>query len=443
MKFGFRKKKHKPPVIFDSSFYVENHRELIGGQNPYRHYCDHGCRLGLDPNPVFSTRYYQDTHLASDHSANPIEHYLANAKGQAVLDPHPLFDSLSYLEQIETLDSSVTPFEHFLQHNSTNLASPSVFFDTSKYIERYPEVGPSGFSGLYHFLRFGKKQGRLKSVALNLIQSVMQREQRPASHQFVGDTQRDISFLASLLGLDRDKPTVVLAAESADFKYSYLLKKISLCYGSSYDANVVHLFGRDSEATDEFTPLGPTASQDTDPDHPYLEFGNQQLFEIVNHINAVGTVYVSCEQGAVFDHLVKTPSKFHLLAPALLAEGFAEAIDANSSKLQTIMLPPCESGGKVATSGHAGVTIAEFDFESANCKPVEADDTEEKVDLKQAFGMDPDARLIIGSGYFNLRSGLDRFVATAIAHLKASGNAEDRFAWFGKLDQRDLSLCRS
>ena len=440
MKFGFRKKKHKPPVIFDSSFYVENHRELIGGQNPYRHYCDHGCRLGLDPNPVFSTRYYQDTHLASDHSANPIEHYLANAKGQAVLDPHPLFDSLSYLEQIETLDSSVTPFEHFLQHNSTNLASPSVFFDTSKYIERYPEVGPSGFSGLYHFLRFGKKQGRLKSVALNLIQSVMQREQRPASHQFVGDTQRDISFLASLLGLDRDKPTVVLAAESADFEYSYLLKKISLCYGSNYDANVVHLFGRDSEATDEFTPLGPTASQDTDPDHPYLEFGNQQLFEIVDHINAVGTVYVSCEQGAVFDHLVKTPSKFHLLAPALLTEGFAEAIDENSSKLQTIMLPPCESGGKVATSGHAGVTIAEFDFESANCKPVEADDTEEKVDLKQAFGMDPDARLIIGSGYFNLRSGLDRFVATAIAHLKASGNAEDRFGWFGKLDERDFEF---
>ena len=297
MKFRFRKKKNKPPVIFDSSFYVENHRELIAGQDPYQHYCDHGCRLGLDPNPVFSTRYYQDTHLASDHSANPIEHYLANAKGQPVLDTHPLFDSLSYVEQIEGLDPSVTPLEHFQQHNSTNLASPSVFFDTRKYIERYPEVGPSGFNGLYHFLRFGKKQGRLKSVALNLIQGVMQREQRPASHQFVGDTQRDISFLASLLGLDRDKPTIVLAAESADFKYAYLLKKISLCYGSSYDANVVHLFGRDSDATDEFSPLGPTASQDTDPDHPYLEFGNQLLFEIVDHINAVGTVSFPANTG--------------------------------------------------------------------------------------------------------------------------------------------------
>lgn len=443
MKFRFRKKKITPPVIFDANFYVENHRDLIADQEPYRHYCDHGIRLGLDPHPIFSTRYYQDTHLSANHSANPIDHYLANAKGQAVLDPHPLFDSLSYQEQVGDIDSNQTLFEHFLQHNSVNMASPSVFFDTPKYIERYPEVGPSGFNGLYHFLRFGQKQGRLKSVALDLVKRVMQREQRPASHQFVGDTQRDVSFLASLLGLDRDKPTVVLAAESADFEYAYLLKKISLCYGSSYDANVVHLFGQDSEATDEFTVLGPTASPDTDPEHPYLEFGNQLLFQIVDHINSVGTVYVSSKHGKVFEHLVKTPSKFHLLAPGRLAEGFAEALSQNKSKLKTILLPACESAGEVANSDRAGVSIAEFDFESANRPPVDVGDKNKTpIDLKQAFGMDPDARLIVGAGGLNLRSGLDRFVATAIAHLKAKGNAGDRFAWFGKLNARDFEFAQ-
>ena len=441
MKLRLRKKKKKQPAIFDANYYVENHRELIQGQNPYKHYCSSGCRLGLDPSPVFSTRYYQDTYLASDHTANPLEHYVANARGQAVLDPHPLFDSQSYLDQIGELDPEMTPLEHFQKHNKTNLASPSVFFDTPKYLERYPEVVPSAFTGLYHFLRFGKAQGRLKSVALDLVQGVMQREQRPASHQFVGDSQRDISFLASLLTLDRDKPTVVLAAESADFKYAHLLKKISMCYGSSYNANVVHLFGKDSDATDEFTPLGPTASQDTHPDHPYLELSNQLLFEIIDHINSVGTVYVSSKHGPVFDHLIQTPSKFHLLAPDRLKADFAAAICRNAKKLETIVLPACESGGQVEKSGHPNVTIAEFDFKIANCPLIDTTcEDKESVDLKQGFGMEPQARLVIGAGDLNLRSGFDRFVSTAINHLKARGNSDDRFAWFGQLEDGDAEL---
>ena len=439
MKFRFRKKKTKLPALFDANFYVESHRELLQGQDPYKHYCNQGCRLGLDPSPVFSTRYYQDTHLASDHTANPIEHYLANAKGQAVLDPHPLFDSQSYLDQVGQLDSGLTPLEHFEQHNATNLASPSVFFDTEKYLQRYPEVARSAFTALYHFLRFGETQGRLKSVAIDLVQGVMQREQRPASHRFVGDSQRDISFLASLLALDRDKPTVVLAAESADFEYAHLLKRISLCYGTSYDANVVHLFGRDSDATDEFTPLGPTASQDTDPDHPYLEFSNQLLFEIIDHINAAGTVYVSNEQGPVFDHLVQTPSKFHLLAPDQLDADFAKDVCLNKGKLETIVLPACESGGEVEISGHPNVTVTEFDFKLANCPTTDvSSEDEQPVELKQAFAMEPQARLIVGAGDFDLRSGFDRFVATAISHLKTGGTSGDRFAWFGELKEQDF-----
>ena len=438
MKIRFRKKKTKPPTLFDASFYVENHRELIQEQDPYKHYCSSGCRLGLDPSPVFSTRHYQDTHLASDHTANPIEHYLANAKGQAVLDPHPLFDSQCYLDQIGELDPGLTPLEHFQQHNKTNLASPSVFFDTQKYLQRYPEVAPSTFTAMYHFLRFGKSQGRLKSVDLKLVQAVMQREVRPASHRFVGDSQRDISFLASLMTMDRDKPTIVLAAESADFEYSHLLKKISLCYGSNYNANVVHLFGKDSEATDEFTPLGPTASQDTDPDHPYLELSNQLLFEIVDHINAAGTIYVSNEHGPVFDHLIQTPSNFHLLAPDQLDADFAKDICRNKGKLETIVLPACESGGEVETSGHPNVTVTEFDFKIANCRTTEtSSEDQQQVDLKQAFAMEPQDHLIVGAGDFDQRSGFDRFVATAICHLKTGGTSGDRFAWFGELKDRD------
>ena len=269
------------------------------------------------------------------------------------------------------------------------------------------------------------------------------REQRPASHQFVGDSQRDISFLASLLSLDREKPTVVLAAESADFDYAHLLKKISLCYGSSYNANVVHLFGKDSDATDEFTPLGPTASQDTDPNHPYLEFSNQLLFEIIDHINAVGTVYVSNERGPVFDHLVQTPAKFHLLAPDRLEADFAEAICENRAKLETIVLPACESNGQVDTSGHPNVTIANFDFKIANYPLTNgACEADERIDLKQAFGVEPQGRLIIGSGDLNLRSGFDRFAATAISHLKSNENSEDRFAWFGQLQDQDLEFAQ-
>jgi len=42
MKFRFRKKKSKLPAIFDVNFYIENHRELIDGQDPYKHYCNSG-----------------------------------------------------------------------------------------------------------------------------------------------------------------------------------------------------------------------------------------------------------------------------------------------------------------------------------------------------------------------------------------------------------------
>ena len=61
----------------------------------------------------------------------------------------------------------------------------------------------------------------------------------------------------------------------------------------------------------------------------------------------------------------------------------------------------------------------------------------ERVDLKQAFGMEPGSRLVIGAGDLNLRSGFDRFVTTAIDHLKVKGHSEDRFAWFGQLSNQD------
>jgi glycosyltransferase involved in cell wall biosynthesis len=447
MKLRFRRKRKTIPSLFDAEYYLENNKDLLDkGQAPYDHYCQTGFKLGLDPHPFFSTRHYQNEYLSGDHSIEPIAHYLANP--DAGFDPHPLFDSISYLSQVDdkpTHDTS--PLEHFMQHNAANQASPCVFFDTTRYLERYPEVGPSGLSAVYHYLRFGKNQGRLKSVDANLIDDFLKRDSRRSYDFLIGDWQREVSFLATLLRMDLSKPTVILAAESADFEYTNLLKKISSCYETSYEANVVHIFGQESEATEQFAVLGPAIAPDGNPEHPYFEFGNQQIFDIADRIGAIGTVYLATDFGPCGEKLANMQTPMHVLSAENPSQAFQEAVQSLAPKIKTVVLPataPTPLATTTSPDSKPTFVSSQFDFESANRKSAAAEKSDQQgkpLNFRAELGLQPDQALIVGAGRLCMADGFDRFVATALSFIE-NETSDAHFVWIGEVDDANLDVAR-
>ena len=87
-------------------------------------------------------------------------HYLT--KGAATgLDPNPLFDTSWYLEQYPDLrNSGNNPLVHYLKYGAAEGRDPNPFFDSDWYLEQNPDVQKAEINPLRHYLHYGDAEGR-------------------------------------------------------------------------------------------------------------------------------------------------------------------------------------------------------------------------------------------------------------------------------------------
>lgn len=170
---------------FDAAFYCEQHPDIVDNHvDPVKHYAAFGWRLGYDPTPWFSTTFYLERSpdvRAQD--VNPFFHYLrwgrtegrlpaaadALASDPDVEPPSDIervlrdnFDEEFYrTEHPQIAANHVDPVKHYVAFGWRLGYDPSPEFSTSFYLERSSDVRDKKVNPFYHYLRWGKLEGRL------------------------------------------------------------------------------------------------------------------------------------------------------------------------------------------------------------------------------------------------------------------------------------------
>jgi glycosyltransferase involved in cell wall biosynthesis len=88
------------------------------------------------------------------------------------------FDDEFYRFSEEAKAMSLTPVEHYVRIGEKAGASPSKDFDPVFYAKQYPDVVQSGVNLFWHYVCFGKKEGR-SAVGLTITLELARRDLRP------------------------------------------------------------------------------------------------------------------------------------------------------------------------------------------------------------------------------------------------------------------------
>ncbi len=435
MRLRLKKRKNTIPSLFDVEYYLSSNEVAQKADCPWKHFCKVGFREGLDPNPLFSTRHYQHKYLNDDYETNPLLHYIEST-GQTA-DPHPLFDSQNYLRQLGDAQIDIPLLEHFLKYNNENQISPSVFFDTKKYLFANPEVSPCGFVGLYHYVRYGKMQGRSLYIDQALIGQVFQRREQLGYDWLLDSPQREVRFLASILGMDPGKPTIVISANNGDSEYQAIIQQISRELGEVYEANVVHVFGFHPQDSDSFTPFGPTFCLNWDDsksvDHEYqLECAEATL----KNLDAVGLIYFDCHPSKTLCWLSDMGIPIHAVIPSIKSNEFQQIVSSLCETCETLSIPAKYESriNEFKYEQQAKLTFVDSDFNAIQ-DPQTA--LTSPAQIKDQMGLERDSLLIVGTGDIGYRCGFDRFVSVASSTLAESKNKRIQFLWVGQLSTHD------
>lgn len=430
MKIRLRRKKTCTTVLFDSEYYASQSETAQNADNSWQHFCTVGFREGLDPHPLFSTRYYQSAYLGGNLEINPVLHYLSSE--EKFNNPHPLFDARTYLEQIGNPTVPTTILEHFLAYNNENQASPSVFFDTRKYLFANPEVAPCGFNALYHYLRYGKLQARDLYTDQNLIHSVVKRAERLDYDCLLNSHQPHVRFLVRVLGMDHSRPTVILSANNSGHEYAPILKKISTELSEVYKVNTVHVFGFNTPDAENFVPFGPTICLNWDDTR---SVGHQHLLDCVastlKGLSAAGAIYLDSHGSKTLNWLAGLGIPVHGVIPKMQSSEFANTVSHFCRHSQTVIVSATharQSNELQSADDFAKIKFTETDFDAIS-RPFEQQTALPQI--KSQLDLTDDALLIVGTGEIGFDSGFDRFISVAASAAAEFQTRPVKFLWVG------------
>lgn len=116
----------------------------------------------IEKSGIFDENYYKkQCRRKGENVTDAVVHFLE--KGcKLKLNPSPLFDLDYYRQQLtlRRIDYPGNPLIHFIQQGAQQGIPTSTFFDTDWYINHYSDVKESGQNPLAHFLLFGAAEGR-------------------------------------------------------------------------------------------------------------------------------------------------------------------------------------------------------------------------------------------------------------------------------------------
>lgn len=148
--------------LFDIAFYKLQLPELEdGSENCLEHYLEHGWKDGLDPSPLFSTKYYLigNPDVARE-GINPLLHYLSTGKSEDRAWAPSCFDLDYYVKSnLEGLSASENPVQHYYRHGRLAGWTPHPLFDVAFYRKQLGGTAGPRIDYMLHYLEQGWKNG--------------------------------------------------------------------------------------------------------------------------------------------------------------------------------------------------------------------------------------------------------------------------------------------
>lgn len=147
-------------ILFDAKFYRQ--RYAVSEKESLRHFIAEGDRIGFDPSPYFSTRFYKERYprWQANGASTAAEDFLRQVRRGRLRQPHPLIDPRYYLSTYPDLEGlGAGAALHFIEHGDTEVRSPSAGFDAGFYQRCYLALDQR--HPFRHFVTIGQGLGLL------------------------------------------------------------------------------------------------------------------------------------------------------------------------------------------------------------------------------------------------------------------------------------------
>ena len=220
-----------PHPLIDAPFVssqLKRHNISDGVLTALQHKC---VAFTLDPHPIFSIKFYLDQYPELRRNrVHPIIHFFQNGSRERK-SPHPLFWPEFFIANASADDHSGNYLLSYLQNPNHFSVNPNPYFDVQDYQERYPDLKGQKRNFLYHYLRFGRFEGRSPHPAIDI--DWMSQEYR---RQLEITNLEPLSFLLThnidyLMPNRAGKPLVQTSQHAGD------LKKVVSPFGTPSNTN--------------------------------------------------------------------------------------------------------------------------------------------------------------------------------------------------------------
>jgi glycosyltransferase involved in cell wall biosynthesis len=156
-----------PNPLFSSRWYLQNNPDVAAaGIDPLVHFLRYGAKENRDPHPLFDVSWYLEQYpdvVAC--GLNPFVHYVLYGAAEG-RNPHPFFDSRFYLAAVPDYNEArLNPLAHYLAQVPALAKNPHPHFDGAWYLRQNPDVAEAGFNPLMHYVTYGRFEGRPTSYA--------------------------------------------------------------------------------------------------------------------------------------------------------------------------------------------------------------------------------------------------------------------------------------
>ncbi|MCC4288863.1 HAD-IA family hydrolase [Vreelandella aquamarina] len=181
--------------LFDTNYYLGSYPDIAAsGQEPIKHFCNHGWKEDRNPNEDFNTRYYQEKYPdVAAANMNPFLHWLKYGQHEGRL-----------INRIEISPNqeqpAASPSIIFVSHEASQTGAPAVLLSLMQWIKdntdinfsivvgasgpwnyKFKEMAPTFFMDAYHHHEVDKELrifcgSHVKAVYVNTIASALYAE---------------------------------------------------------------------------------------------------------------------------------------------------------------------------------------------------------------------------------------------------------------------------
>ncbi|MEM9940229.1 MAG: glycosyltransferase [Planctomycetota bacterium] len=404
--------------LFDEEYYRATNPDVIV-DDYWTHYRTVGFKENRNPNPLFHLQYYTDLNLDGSVDTDPLEHYVNQVA--CPVNTHPLFDAEFYLRQIGSTTNQLyrfglTPLHHVLMHNRENLASPSPYFSSEKYLEAYPDLEACPkLNPIYNYLVSGIEGGRVPYIDASNLDRIREYGTREYELLYRYLETPHCRFITSFALASRRKTILMVSDDCSASLASKTAIKTQKRLSDRYGVEIVNLVFRGGSDSPEFEQIGPLlnlqGSRQTYKTDQF-RYAFDLLKQLIPTRDWVGVLVNSKEpEGWLPElHQLELPIQTHIRGDLDLSSDQAVSCIHNLSD-QVVF--PVGSSAKLGSYSDlvadANISAIPFGIPQSTI----AFDEEFASRLRQKLQLPSDAILVVGSGPLSKESGFDWFLNTA------------------------------